>query len=237
MDIGIIFPVYNEENRLKAGIEKTEDFIRNRKKCVYHIYIIDNGSNDKTWEIAKQLKKKYDNLTICRIQTKGVGAAVRKGVEISKESIVGYMDIDLSTDIFYLKKVEKILGGEYGYEIVNASRLSGKSKTKGRKWYRNISSYGLTILLKAVFKMRASDAVCGFKFFKRNTIRELMCSASDENGWLYIIELLLIAERENRKIFELPVIWVDEINHSQVNVPRQILAYIKGIVELKKRWK
>ena len=237
MEIGIIFPVYNEEDRLEAGIRRTEEYIKNKLNCNYHIYIVDNASDDRTEEIGKILEKEYSNLTLCKISQKGVGAAFRKGVAVSAEEIIGYMDVDLSTDISYLRNVENIFLSRIGYEIVNASRFGKKSNANGRKWYRNITSYGLIILLKIVFGMKASDAICGFKFFKRETVLQLMSQSSQEDGWFYMIELLLRAEKGNCRIYELPVRWDDETTDSKVQVFEQIKKYIIGIIRLKKQWR
>lgn len=237
MKIGIIFPVFNEEKRLENGITRTEEFIRENLKSEYRIYIVDNASTDNTGGEAKKLESKYDNVSYHRIEIKGVGAAFREGVKVSSEcEIIGYMDVDLSTDINHLKAVENIFASEE-FDVVNGSRFNRKSKTSGRKWYRNITSYGLIFLLKLFLHMKASDAICGFKFFRREIVVELMSKSSQENGWFYIIELLLRAEREGVKIYELPVRWADDANHSKVEMSKVIKSYLTGIKALRKEFK
>ena len=80
--------------------------------------------------------------------------------------------------------------------------------------------------------MKASDAICGFKFFKRETVLQLMSQSSQEDGWFYMIELLLRAEKGNCRIYELPVRWDDETTDSKVQVFEQIKKYIIGITTL-----
>ena len=74
------------------------------------------------------------------------------------------MDIDLSTDLKYLGKTIDAFQKDPLLQYVNGSRFSKDSNTKGRKWYRKITSMGLVFLLKTIFKMKATDAVCGFTF-------------------------------------------------------------------------
>ncbi len=237
MKIGIIFPVFNEEKRLENGINRTMEFIKGNLKSDCRIYIVDNASTDNTGNEARKLERKYDNVSYHRIEIKGVGAAFREGVKVSSEcEIVGYMDVDLSTDINHLKDVENIFASEE-IDAVNGSRFNRKSKTSGRKWYRNITSYGLIFLLKLFLHMKASDAICGFKFFRREIVLELMSKSSQENGWFYIIELLLRAEREGTKIYELPVSWADDANHSKVEMSKVIKSYLAGIKALRKEFK
>ncbi|MBQ3773495.1 MAG: glycosyltransferase, partial [Pseudobutyrivibrio sp.] len=69
---------------------------------------------------------------------------------------MGYMDIDLSTDLEYLSKTIEIFEKKKSVQYVNGSRFSKDSKTHGRKWYRKITSAGLVFILKAMFQMKAT---------------------------------------------------------------------------------
>ena len=121
--------------------------------------------------------------------------------------------------------------------MVNASRLNKKSNTIGRKWYRMITSYGLSFVLKLFLHMKATDAICGFKFFRKQAIEKLISSFdSNEKGWFYVIELLLRAERSNLSIFELPVKWEDDYN-TTVHVWKLIKNYMRNIFILRRKFK
>ena len=200
----------------------------------YKLTIIDNASTDETPQIAEKLCNEYSQVHYIRIPEKGVGAAVRAGIRNNEEPIVGYMDVDLSTDITHLTDVVEIFKKDKTIDMVNASRWSKESDTKGRKWYRNVTSTGLTILLKLALKMKASDAICGFKFWKKESVERLITEAGEsENGWFYIIELLLRAERLGMKICELPVRWQDDYN-TKVTVIPLVKNYCKQIIRLRK---
>lgn len=233
---GIIFPVYNEEKRILKGIQEAYQYISSLG-IVFEFLIVDNGSTDRTEQLARQLCGRLENVNYLRIKEKGVGVAFKSGVEKLKTDIVGYMDIDLSTDIRYFSKVIELFDGDGGIDLINGSRFNKKSITTGRKWYRNITSYGLIFLLKIVFAMKATDAICGFKFFERTAAMTLVSEASDENGWFLIIELLLRAERKGMKVVELPVRWEDDIKNSKVDVIDTVSNYIVQIIKLKKALK
>ena len=103
MTINIVIPVLNEEKILKNGIERTIYFLDTTKvKDKYCITIADNGSTDGTEEIAKNLCKKYSYVNYLKISCRGVGAAFREAIKCNTEDIIGYMDIDLATDIITL---------------------------------------------------------------------------------------------------------------------------------------
>ena len=98
-----------------------------------------------------------------------MGAAFRRGVEVSHGDVVGYMDIDLSTNIRHLGEAIHLFGTQPEIQYINGSRFARESDTRGRKWYRRITSQGLLILLKLFLRMKSTDAICGFTFISRET--------------------------------------------------------------------
>ncbi len=236
MTYNIIFPVLNEELRLERGIEGIERFLLENNKNNFYITIVDNGSTDKTWELCNNLKKIYSNIETIHIETKGVGAAVREGVKNNICDIVGYMDIDLSTELNAILKMEAEFEKDKELDIVNASRYNKNSILIGRTKIRNSISYILVALLKIVFKMKATDAICGFKFYRKSVIEELLAESSSEAGWFLMIEVLLRAERKKLKIFELPVTWIFE-EHTKVKILKVTWNYLVHIIQLKRKLK
>ncbi len=231
ISINILFPVLNEEDRLEKGIEKTLNYIKNLDEAQFTLTIVDNGSTDATEKIARALASKHDAVQYLRIKTRGVGAAFRAGVAANTCDIVGYMDVDLSTDIRHLETVVTQFRQTPDLFMVNGSRLSKNSIMNGRKWYRNLSSYGLKWLLKITLRMQASDAICGFKFYRAVDLPAVMAQSSSENGWFYIIELLIRTERQNLRIDEIPVRWEDD-HRTTVQFFKLVRNYVTQISRL-----
>lgn len=236
--LNIVLPVYNEELRLRDGITRTVTFLDSVCPGEYQLTIVDNASLDATQRIASDLCESFPQVKYLRIEQKGVGAAFRAGVEDNSCPIVGYMDIDLSTDIKHLPEMLALFDSHPKIGVVNGSRWAKESETSGRKWYRNITSYGLTGMLKLAVGMKASDSICGFKFFRKDVAESLIKQAgSSENGWFYIIELLLRAERSPMEVCELPVHWEDDSDHSTVEVIPLIKNYCTQIMLLRRKFK
>jgi glycosyltransferase involved in cell wall biosynthesis len=235
MDINILLPVLNEERSLEKGIKQILEYINNFSQDHNIILtIIDNGSTDKTKELSKEIIRNFSNVKYLRLEDKGVGLAFREGIKRNQCEIVGYMDIDLSTDLKHLNEMITSFTDDSNLEFVNASRFNKKSITTNRKWYRKITSLGLMSLLRLFFNMRSSDAICGFKFFRKNSVENLIkISNQNDNGWFYIIELLIRAEIINLKMNELPVVWKDD-HDSKVKVFKLFKYYIKSIIRLRK---
>lgn len=224
----IIFPVLNERLRLESGITRTVEYLASIAFEDYEILIVDNGSEDETPQIAHMLCQKYPKVRYEQIPVRGVGAAFRRGVELGSGQIVGYMDIDLSTNIRHLGEAIEIFEKRPEVEYINGSRFAEKSHTTGRKWYRRITSQGLLILLKLFLGMKCTDAICGFTFVRRQTALSLVEGSSQDNGWFYMIEFLLRAEKRGVKVLDYPVEWQEDYN-TTVKVFKTICNYLTRI--------
>ncbi len=229
--INILFPVLNERLRLQNGIERTMEYLRENVTIPYCLTILDNGSEDETPQIGRALAQKYPEVSYVRVGERGVGVAFRKGIELNQSAIVGYMDIDLSTDIKYLGRTIALFQERPELAYVNGSRFARESDTKGRKWYRKITSKGLVFLLKTVLKMKATDAVCGFTFVRKEAAETLTTACGDENGWFYTIEFLLRAERMGMVIYDMPVEWQEDYN-TTVKIWKTVWNYLVQIGRL-----
>ena len=223
--INILFPVLNERLRLENGIKKTVSYVRRHLTIPCQITILDNGSDDETPEIGMRLAEVYPEVSYVRVGERGVGVAFRKGIELNECPLVGYMDIDLSTDIRYLGRAVSLFQKHEKLQYINGSRFAKASDTQGRKWYRKITSMGLVFLLKVFFHMKATDAVCGFTFLRKEAAEELVSLCGDDNGWFYTIEFLLRAERMGMCIYDMPVKWQEDYN-TTVKIGKTIKNYL-----------
>lgn len=236
LSINLLFPVLNERLRLENGIEKTMAYLKESVSIPYRLTILDNGSEDETPQIGKALADKYPEVSYVRVGEKGVGVAFRRGIAINESALVGYMDIDLSTDLKYLGRTIELFQEREELEYVNGSRFSRESDTRGRKWYRKITSIGLVFLLKLFFHMKATDAVCGFTFLRKETAERLAAVCSNDNGWFYTIEFLLRAERMGVAIYDMPVEWQEDYN-TTVKIWKTIKNYLVQMYRLKKAFR
>ena len=233
MTLNILFPVLNEHLRLERGIDTCMAYMRDHIHIPFQLTILDNGSDDDTPDIGRALEAKYDEVKYVRIEERGVGIAFKTGVELNEADIVGYMDIDLSTDLRYLSRMLHMFKRYSALEYVNGSRFSPKSDTRGRLWYRQITSAGLVFILKTLFGMKCSDALCGFTFLRKHLADKLVARCSDDHGWFYTVELLLRAEYMGAKIYDMPVEWIEDYD-TTVNVPKTIKNYIIQMYRLKR---
>lgn len=196
--------------------------------------IADNGSADQTPHIAEALMDELPEVYLVRVPERGVGLALKTSWGQSKADIVGYMDLDLATDLQHFIQAYNALGTE-GYDLVYGTRLHPKSKVIGRTLKREITSRVFNFILKTYLGTRFWDGMCGFRWLKREFVRPLMDGGANSNGWFFSTELLSVAEWKGLNICELPVKWTDDTSGSKVKIGPLARQYLKAMAILKKR--
>jgi putative flippase GtrA len=226
--VEIVVPVKDEENDLAPSIRRLHAFLADAFPFTSHITVADNGSSDRTWDIALGLAGELPDVAAVRLEQPGRGRALRSIWAQSSAEVLAYMDVDLSTDLnALLPLVAPLLSGHS--DVAIGTRLArGSRVVRGPR--REMISRGYNLLLQATLDAGFSDAQCGFKAIRREKARELLPLTQD-GGWFFDTELLVLAERAGLRIHEVPVDWTDDPD-SRVNVRATALADIRGILRL-----
>ena len=236
MTFDITIPVLNEEATLEQNVKILHQFVKEHfpDEQQWQIVIADNGSTDRTLEIAQRISGEIPEVTYVKVPRKGVGLALKTSWGQSKADIVGYMDLDLATDLSHFLEVYQAIAKQ-NYDIVYATRLHKNSKVINRPLKREIASRVFNFLLKAYLRVRFSDGMCGFKFLKRELYPDLFEMGAQNDGWFFSTELLVTAEWKGLKIRELPVTWTDDISSSRVKILPLAKRYINSMRVLKSK--
>jgi glycosyltransferase involved in cell wall biosynthesis len=233
--IEITIPILNEEATLLGQVGKAIDFIGENLQGVGGVTLVlaDNGSTDKTPEIAQVLAAGSPYIEYLRLDQRGVGRALKMSWGRSHADVVGYMDLDLATDLGHLRPaLEAILSKEA--DIVTGSRLAKGAKVIGRKPLRGFTSLCFNAMLKLIFKTSFSDGMCGFKFLKRSLLEEVLATGARSDGWFFATEILIVGEYLDYKVTDLPVVWTDDPS-SKVSVAKLAMEYLRAMMVLRKR--
>lgn len=233
----ISLPVFNEEARLERGVLNLITFL-NKNNINARIDIADNGSYDQTSTIADRLTKLFPSVSVTKVPSPGIGFALKTSWARATEEIVGYMDIDLSTDLNHLPQTLDYLYGARPC-VVAASRLLPKSQVKGRSPKREIASRGFNFVLKRLLNVGFSDGMCGFKFMHRTVYETIHKQGLTSDSWFFATELLIRAEWLGIEVRDLPVAWTDAPSRN-VSVLKLSRQYMREILTLrrekKQRW-
>lgn len=231
MHLEITIPCYNEEHRLEAGYAVLADWVlQHQERAKITVVIADNGSTDRTEDIARRLAEESRVPTrYLRLDRPGLALALRASWDGSKADVVGYCDTDMATDVAHLGDVLR----EFAVEemtIVNGSRWLKESVVRNRGLLRTILSWTLHKGIRVLAGIRATDIACGFKFFRRSWYAEKSPRLTSERFFLGA-ELLWNAERERRMVKEIPVRWTDRPG-SRIKIIPTTRDYWQGIRRL-----
>jgi len=140
VEVSVVLPAYNEVEYLQPAVEKTIQTL-NQFTQSFEVIIAEDGSTDGTAERAEELAQKIGAVKhIHRENRLGRGTALNNAFKQSRGEVLVYMDLDLATDLKYLKPLVEAITVE-GYDFSTGSRMMAESKAE-RTFSRGIISTG-----------------------------------------------------------------------------------------------
>jgi len=222
-NFSIVIPAYNEE----VVLEKSLLDLINKLKIefppnTYEILLIENGSQDKTLTIAKDLSSKFKFLQVFHLPKPSYGGALRKGALEAKNENLVIFNVDF-WDVSFLKKALKLLENA---DIVIGSKTLIASQDL-RPFHRRFLTYSFNMLLKILFNFPGSDTH-GIKVLKKKKFLPLVkkCQSSHE---LFDTELILRASKKGLILTELPI-RVQEIRPTRYNNLKRAVNTLKDLI-------
>jgi len=204
MELTIGIPAYNEEKNISIIIKKL-------KKITDKIIVCDDGSDDSTGKIAREMGA----LVIRHEKNLGYGAAIRsiflKAREQKSESLIT-LDSDGQHRIEDIQTVlEPIKNGQA--DLVIGSRFLDNDG-KNVPAYRKIGIKMLTKLANTSLKQNITDSQSGFRGYGKRVIEEITPS---ETGMGVSNEILIKASKKGFQIVEVPITILYDGNTSTQN--------------------
>ena len=124
--VSVVIPAFNEEKTIGRVIEETIQVMESLG-LPYEIIVVDDGSEDRTWEEAS----KYKVTVLSNGRNRGKGYALRKGFQHASGDIIVTMDADGSHKP---KEIPELLNALIeGADIAAGSRFLGKNENHTSK--------------------------------------------------------------------------------------------------------
>jgi glycosyltransferase involved in cell wall biosynthesis len=225
-----MLPVYNEEHVLERSVRALHAYLSdNLQRFEWRVVIADNGSKDRTAQIAKQLELTLPGVVAMHIPEAGRGRALTRAWLASDAEVLTYMDIDLSTDLDAFPRMVSAIA-DHGYDVAAGSRLGPGSETT-RQLKREVLSRGFVLMTNALFHTRLRDTQCGFKAISREAAQKLLPMVKD-TGWFWDTELLLMAAKSGWRVTFIPVRWIED-RDSRVKVVSTVWKDLKGLLRMR----
>ena len=232
LSISFIFPIYNEEKRLKTLFK---NIIRYEKRNNGNEFIfVNDGSNDKSLKYILDFVKNKKYKLVSYKKNMGKGYALKMGVKEAKKDWILTLDTDLSVKLIQINNWFKIYKLKYN-TVYFGSRNHPKSILEA-KLHRKVMGNFLNIILKVVFEKKLSqikDTQCGFKLYPKKIAKKIFKNIFTLN-FAHDIEILIKLSKQRIKVKELPIRW-KHYSESKVNIITDSFKIIFSIFKIKNR--
>jgi glycosyltransferase involved in cell wall biosynthesis len=204
-ELSIVIPSYNEELRLPATLERIAEYVRASGRET-EVLVVDDGSSDRTAEVAESFRAKFSALRIVTNGTnRGKGFSVKHGTQEARGRIVLFTDADLSAPI---EEADKLLSAlEENYDVAIGSRAMDRSLISVHEsLFREFAGIIFNKIVRIILRLPFVDTQCGFKAFRREECRIIFEQQRIER-FGFDPELLYLARHHGLHSIEIPVRW------------------------------
>jgi glycosyltransferase involved in cell wall biosynthesis len=166
-DISIVIPLFNEDESL-GELHQWIRKVMNSNNFSYEVIYIDDGSNDKSWEVLQFLKKEDSNVKAVRFQRNyGKSAALHVGFDMAVGEVVVTMDADLQDSPEEIPDLRKMILVD-GFDLV-----SGWKKKRYDPISKTIPTKLFNWTTRKMSGIYLHDFNCGLKIYRKNVIKSL----------------------------------------------------------------
>ncbi len=223
--ISIVIPVYNEEAILESSVVELRERLA-PFGWEYEIILAENGSKDRTVELAAELSKRFPEVDYVSAGEPNYGGALRKGIRKARGEFVLCDEIDLCDTDFHKRAIEMLESGHY--DMVIGSKLIEGAEDE-RPWARHAASLFYTGLLRTLLGFRGTDTH-GLKAFRRAKLIEHVEACVVEKD-VFASEFVIRAYRAGLNIREIPV-RVKEKRPPSINLWKRVPNVLKSVAKL-----
>ena len=228
--ISIVIPIYNEQAILHAAVVD----LRERLKPFgwrYEIILAENGSKDRTIEIATELATKYNSpddgqVRFITMGEPNYGKALKQGILLARGELVICDEIDLCDADFHRRAIEILDTGEA--DLVIGSKLAVGAEDQ-RPMIRHAASIAYSTLLKVLLGFRGTDTH-GLKAFRRLALLDTIRACLVDKD-VFASEFVIRADRAFVKRKEIPV-HIIEKRPPSINLFKRVPNVMKSVAKL-----
>lgn len=192
--LSVFLPSHNEEGNVERVVRSwTAELPKVADK--FEVIVVDDGSRDRTGEIAERLAKADAHVKVVRHPVnRGYGGAVISGVRAATLPYVLLCDGDGQFDP---ADIERLTPFVPEYDVV-----AGRRVQRADHLMRRINGRAWTTLVRVLLGITISDIDCGFKLFKREKLEGMELRA---HGAMISTELMARLAGRNAKVKEVDV--------------------------------
>jgi glycosyltransferase involved in cell wall biosynthesis len=223
--LSIVIPVYNEEGILHASVIDLMSRL-DEMELSYEILLSENGSRDRTVAIGEELAAKHPQVQIHSLGAPDYGLALKEGILRARGTFVVCDEIDLCDTDFYARALA-ILEHDQADLIVGSKVMEGAEDK--RPMMRHAATLVINGMLRVLVGFHGTDTH-GLKAFRRERLLDTVehCVLTRD---LFASEFVIRAEREGKRVQEIPVHIVEKRPPS-INLFKRVPKVLRDIARL-----
>jgi dolichyl-phosphate beta-glucosyltransferase len=227
--ISFIFPLYNSARLIPETLEKIIAYAQ-ENKIIYEVILFDNGSTDNTFEIAQSFAKQNICIQAFHIPEKGMGLALKKGIQKARYENLFICGIDLAFGTQIIDDSCRALQ-EHNAAVVIGSKLHPQSQVKqGLK--RRFGTHVSSLLRRLILGLKTRDPQGSIFCLKSAMLGPLDQTKSD--NFFFTTELIAHCEKQKLTIHEVPVYYKPPAGAgSSVRILSDAYHYVKDLLKAK----
>lgn len=223
----IVIPVYNEEGLLETAVNDLIMRLGERYPTLnYELIITENGSSDKTLEIAYGLERKFDQVRVITSPEPNYGKALRRGMLDARGEFVLCDEIDLCDVDFHMRALALLEADQC--DMVVGSKAH-KDANDQRPLIRRVATSVINGMLRVLLDFRGTDTH-GLKAFHRERLLPVIARCIEDKD-LFTSEFVIRAERDTYRIIEVPIV-IAEKRPPSINLIKRVPRVLKGLAKL-----
>jgi dolichyl-phosphate beta-glucosyltransferase len=227
--LSIVIPAYNEEHRLPGTLQQVFNFFETQSFPA-EVVVVENGSSDRTYDIAQEYAKRHPGLHVIKSQTRGKGLAVKRGVVAAAGEYIFICDADLSMPI---EEIQKFIPPQMqNVDVAIASREAPGAVRINEPSYRHITGRVFNTLIRWLLLPGLQDTQCGFKCIRAEVAHDIF-PRQRLTGWAFDVELLYIARLRGYRVVEVPIHWYFNAD-SKISVLRDSLRMFLDLLVIRR---
>lgn len=168
MQISVVIPLFNESESLPE-LMAWIDRVMQSNHYSYEVIMVDDGSDDNSWEVIEQMKGSFSSLKAIRFQRNyGKSAALNEGFKAAQGEIVVTMDADLQDSPDEIPEFYKMITVD-GYHLVSG----WKKKRYDNTFTKNIPSKIYNAVARQSSGIVLHDFNCGIKAYQLKVVKSI----------------------------------------------------------------
>lgn len=203
----IIIPTYNERENIAELLGQIREIVPGAQ-----VLVVDDRSPDGTGDAVRAFIRaghEGEVRLLERTGARGLGNAYREGLRFGLDhgfAVLVTMDADFSHNPLHLPAM---LEAGRDHDVVIGSRYIRDGGTINWRIRRILLSWLANRFARALLGMTGADLTSGFRAYRRGILEAIVPERVRSDGYSYLVEMLFLAQRNNARVAEVPIVFFD----------------------------